>query len=88
MLNYRWLSSSLSVIIPTAAQINRVPRWTAAKFVLRYVVVGSAIGLALWSGWFDLLWLVIGFCCCVIALMMEAVYQIWLMMGRSEEGVK
>lgn len=88
LLNYRWLSSSLRVIIPTAAQMNRIPRWTAAKFILRYVVIGLAIGSAWWSGRFDLLAVVIGFCAFVVALMIEAVYQIWLMVGRNEEGAK
>lgn len=88
LINHRWLSASLSVIIPSAAQSNRVPRWTAWKFILRYLVVGSAIGLALWSGWFNLLAIVIGFCAFVGAVMIEAGYQIYLIIVHREESAK
>jgi hypothetical protein len=87
-LNHRWLSSSLSVIIPIATQTSRVPRWTAAKFILRYLVVGSAIGLALWSGRFNLFAIVLGFCAFVGALMIEAVYQVYIMIRYGEEITK
>jgi len=88
LLNYRWLSASLSAIIPTAARSHRVPRWTAWKFILRYLVVGSAIGLALWSGWFNWPAIVAGFCAFVSAVMMEAGYQIYLMFVHREESTK
>lgn len=88
LLNHRWLSASLSVIIPNAARSHRVPRWTALKFILRYLIVGSAIGLALWSGWFDLLAIVVGFCAVVGAVMIEAGYQVYLMIVHREESSK
>jgi hypothetical protein len=88
LLNYHWLSASLSVIIPSAAQSHRVPRWTAWKFILRYLVVGSVIGLALWSGWFNLAAIIAGFCAFVGAVMMEAGYQIYLMLVHGEESTK
>jgi len=86
LLNYRWLAASLSAIISNAAESSRVPRWTAWKFVLRYLVVGSAIGLALWSGWFNLLGIVTGFCAFVGAVMIEAGYQIYLIVVHREES--
>jgi hypothetical protein len=88
LINYRWLSASLSVIIPNAAQTHRVPRWTASKFILRYLVVGSAIGLALWSGWFNLLAIVAGFCAFVGAVTIEAGYQVYFMIVHREESTK
>jgi hypothetical protein len=85
LINHRWLSASLGIIIPEAAHSHRVPRWTASKFILRYLVIGSAIGLALWSGWFDLLAIVAGFCAFVGALMIETVYQVYIMVAHREE---
>ena len=88
LVNYRWLSSSLGVIIGGAAENHSVPRWTVLKFILRYLVVGTAMGLAVWSGRFDLLGIVFGFCALVGAFMLEAGYQIYLMIFHQEEFSK
>jgi hypothetical protein len=88
LINYRWLSASLSVIIPAAAESNRVPRWTASKFILRYFVIGASIVLALWSGWFNLGAIMISLCAFAGAVMIEAGYQIYRMIVHCEESTK
>lgn len=88
LLNYRWLSASLGVIISNTDLTGRVPPWTVWKFVIRYFVIGTVIGLALWSGYFHILAIVAGFCAFVGAAMIEAGYQIYLMIVHRQESTK
>ncbi|MFQ5674650.1 MAG: ATP synthase subunit I [bacterium] len=88
LLNHRWLSTSLGAILSTAAQTGQPPTWAAWKFILRYLVIGFGIGLALWSGWFDLTAMVVGFCAFIGALMIEAGYQIYLIIRCREESTR
>jgi len=84
ILNHRWLSSSLGAILTAASSNAKVSRLAAAKFILRLVVIGGAIAAALWSRAFDLLGLVAGFCAFIVAVMIEAGYQIYLIItGRG-----
>jgi hypothetical protein len=80
IFNERWLRSSVSAILGTAAEARnkRVPRWTATKFILRYFVIAMIAGLAVWSGYFDLLGVGIGLASFVGAVMIEAGYQLYL----------
>lgn len=89
IFNERWLRSSTAVILGVAAQTRnpRLPRWTAAKFLLRYLVVALIAGAAVWSGWFSILGICLGLASFVGALMIEAGYQFYLTFRtvRSDE---
>ena len=80
LLNQRWLSSSVTSILGLAAAnaTGAVPRWTVTKFVLRYAVIGTIVGLALWSRKVDLIGFAAGIAAVVWAVMLEAGYQIFL----------
>ena len=80
IFNERWLRSSVSVILGTAARARdeRVPRWTATKFILRYFVIAIIAGVAVWSGYFNLLGVGMGLASFVGAVMIEAGYQVYL----------
>ena len=80
LLNQRWLSSSVASILGLAAAHadGAVPRWTVTKFILRYAVIGTVAGVALWSRRVDLIGFAIGIAAVVWAVMIEAGYQIFL----------
>ncbi len=80
VFNERWLRSSVGAILGTAAESRnkRVPRWTATKFILRYFVIAIIAGVAVWSGYFDLLGVGLGLASFVGAVMIEAGYQSYL----------
>jgi hypothetical protein len=86
VFNERWLRASASVMLGTAARARtqRVPRWTAAKFILRYFVLAIVAGVAVWSGFFDLLGIGIGLASFVGAVMVEAGYQLYLTFKTSD----
>jgi hypothetical protein len=80
LLNQRWLSSSVASILGLAAANadGAVPRWTVTKFILRYAVIGTAAGVALWSRKVDLIGFAVGIAAVVWAVIIEAGYQILL----------
>lgn len=80
IFNERWLHSSTGVILGVAAQTRnpRLPQWTAAKFLLRYVVIAVIAGAAVWSGYFGIIGICLGLASFVGALMIEAGYQFYL----------
>lgn len=80
LLNQRWLRSSVAGILGSAAITadGAVPRWTVAKFLLRYAVIGTVAGAALWSRKVDLIGFGIGIASIVWAVMAEAGYQAYL----------
>lgn len=80
LLNKRWLKSSLQAMLNHAVvQGNgRVPPFTASKFILRYFLIATAMGLAVWSGWAHPLGIGIGFAAFVGGVMMESIYQLYL----------
>ena len=80
LFNLRWLKASTSVILAPAVhnQDGRVPRWTASKFILRWIVLVAVAGTAVLSGAFDVLGIAIGLATFVGAVMIEATYQAWL----------
>jgi hypothetical protein len=86
VFNERWLRGSVGAILSTAARSGneRVPRWTAAKFILRYLVIAIIAGAAVWSGYFDLLGVGIGLASFVGAVMVEAGYQFYLTFKTSD----
>ncbi|RMG52002.1 MAG: hypothetical protein D6723_09575 [Acidobacteria bacterium] len=88
LLNIHWLSASLGALLSDAARSGQAPPWAVSKFILRYLVIGSAIGLALWSGRVNLLALVVGFCAFVGAATIEAGYQIYRLLAHREDATK
>jgi ATP synthase I chain len=86
LFNKRWLQGSVRAILNHAAasQESRVPRFTASKLILRYFVIGLAIGVGVWTGQFDPLGIGIGFAAFVGGVMMESAYQLYLSFKSTE----
>lgn len=86
-LNHRWLSSSLKAMFVASSTAGTISTRQAALFAARLVVVAGAIALALWSGYFHLLGIVVGFCAFIGAVMLEAGYQLVLILaGRDQKS--
>ncbi|HZS04644.1 MAG TPA: ATP synthase subunit I [Blastocatellia bacterium] len=85
--NHRWLQASTGAILGLAAQTGnrRLPRWTTAKFILRYFVMLAVVIIAVRSGWFDLLGICLGLASFVGGVMLEAGYQVYLTFRNNDE---
>ncbi len=88
VFNERWLRVSVGAILGTGPRSpsGSVARWRVSKFLLRYAVIGTVVGLAFWSRKVDLIGFGIGFASFVWAAMMEAGYQLYLTFKPKTES--
>jgi len=88
IFNKRWLEGSIRVLLSQALVMpeGQIPTWTASKLVLRYLILALCCGIALWTGAFHPLGMAVGFASFVGGVMIEAGYQIFLVLKskRSE----
>lgn len=84
-VNHRWLASSLRAVLVASATDGAIPRRQVALFALRLIIVVGAIALAQWSGRFHLLALAAGFCAFIGAVMVEAGYQLVLILAGKDQ---
>jgi len=84
ILNYRWLHRSLKAILMGSS--GKAPPGTAGKFILRYVVIGAVVWLAVQSSYFRLTGILIGLIAVMTgAAMIEAGRQAYLgIINRGE----
>jgi hypothetical protein len=87
IFNLRWLGGSVRAILSYAAELqnNRVPPFTASKFILRYLIIAIVIGAAVWTGDFHPLGIAIGFGAFAGGVMIEAGYQIYLFFRSTNQ---
>jgi len=87
IFNLRWLGGSVRAIMSQAAELQnkRVPPFTASKFILRYLIIALAIGIAVWTGDFHPLGIGIGFAAFAGGVMIEAGYQIYLFIRSTNQ---
>lgn len=85
IFNKRWLEGSVAAILGNVVETGsgRVPPFTAAKLILRYFIVAIVIGAAIWTGDFHPLGIGIGFAAFVGGVMIEAGYQLYLILNPS-----
>ncbi len=93
LFNKRWLEGSIRAILgqAVAMQDGKVPPWTASKLILRYFILALCFGMAILTGAFHPLGLAIGFASFVGGVMIEAGYQIYLVLKSntgSDSGTK
>lgn len=84
LFNYRWLSSSVSGLIAANAS-DKTGRHSAARYILRYGVIGLLVFGAYKLGGVSLPATIIGLCSFVVALFAEAFRQFYFAIIHREE---
>ena len=84
LLNHHWLRSSLAAIFSTAGSGRRV-KFRAARYVLRYFVIGAVVAAAYSFNLVSIVATLAGLCSFVPAAMMEALMQIYFAIVNREE---
>jgi hypothetical protein len=84
LFNYQWLRSSLSAVFGTAKSGRRV-KLNAARYVLRYFVIGALVAFAYALNLVDIVATLFGLCSFVVAAMLEAFMQIYFVIVNREE---
>lgn len=84
LFNHHWLRTSLAAIFSTAEQGRRV-KIGAARYILRYLVIGAVVASAYALNWVSIVATLLGMCSFVVAAMMEAFMQIYFVIVNREE---
>ena len=82
--NQHWLRTSVEAVFG-AAPAGNVPRMRAARYVLRYLVVGAAVYCASATGLASLVATLAGMCAVVAGLLAEGFRQFYFAIVRREE---
>jgi len=84
LLNFHWLQTSVAAVFKVSA--GERPRFRAARFVIRYFVVGATAYAAYKLGLVSLAAMFAGLCAFVPALFVEAFRQFYFAIIRREES--
>lgn len=84
--NHHWLRTSLSAVFGSAAQTGRRPKLTAARYVLRYFIIGAVVASAYMLDLVSIAATVAGLCAFAAAVMIEAFTQLYFAIRYREEN--
>lgn len=84
--NHHWLRTSLAAVFGNAAQAGARPRLNAARYVLRYFVVGLVIASAYALDLVSIAATIAGLCAFAAAIMIEAMTQFYYAIRYREEN--
>ncbi len=84
LINFRWLQGSIKSLFATTLK-GEPPRFIAFRFFFRFIVIGIAVAIASYSGLVSVIGILLGLCSFVVAIMLEAFYQIYVHFSRDEE---
>ncbi len=85
-LNHHWLRASLRAVFGGAAQAGKRPRLSAARYVLRYFLVGLIVASAYTLDLVSIGATLVGLCSFAAAIMLEAFIQIYFAVRYREEN--
>lgn len=85
-LNHHWLRTSLQAVFGGAAARGARPRLSAARYVLRYILIAFIVAAAYTLDLVSIGATLVGLCSFVAAVMMEASMQLYLAIRYREEN--
>ncbi len=83
--NHHWLRTSLAAVFGNAAQAGRRPRLNAARYVLRYFIIGLVVASAYMLDLVSIGATIAGLCSFAAAIMIEATTQLYFAIRYREE---
>ncbi len=83
--NHHWLRTSLSAVFGHASQKGSKPRLGAARYVLRYFIIGAAVAAAYLFNLVSIGATLAGMCAFAAAIMIEAFTQLYYAIRYREE---
>lgn len=84
--NHHWLRTSLAAVFGDAAQAASRPRLSAARYVLRYFVIGLIVASAYTLDLISIGATIVGLCSFAAAIMIEALTQLYFAIVYREEN--
>jgi hypothetical protein len=84
--NHHWLRTSLAAVFGGAAQSGSRPRLSAARYVLRYFIIGLIVASAYTLDLISIGATIAGLCSFAAAVMIEAMTQLYFAIRYREEN--
>jgi hypothetical protein len=84
LFNQHWLRSSVAAVF-AGASAARPPKWKAARYILRHVVVAAVVAVAYGAGLVSLVATLAGMCAVVAGLLAEGFRQLYFAIVRRED---
>ena len=84
--NHHWLRASLRAVFGGAAEAGRRPRLGAARYVLRYFIIGAVVASAYMLNLISIAATLAGMCAFATAIMIEAFTQLYFAIRYREEN--
>ncbi|MFL6254063.1 MAG: ATP synthase subunit I [Pyrinomonadaceae bacterium] len=84
LFNQHWLRTSVEAVFEDATSVQP-PKWRAARYVLRYLVVAVVVFLAFQAGLVSLVATLAGMCAVVAGLLAEGFRQFYFAIVSREE---
>jgi hypothetical protein len=84
IFNHNWLSSSISSTF-SGSKTQPIPKFNAAKYVLRYVVIGAAVFAAYNLNVISMPATIAGLCSIVVPFLIEVVVQFYYAIFHRED---
>ena len=85
LFNHRWLRGSLAAVFGGEAAAGKRPRLSAARYVLRYFVIGCVVASAYMLNLISMPATLAGLCAFAAAVMVEAGTQLYFAIIHREE---
>ncbi|HEX7998976.1 MAG TPA: ATP synthase subunit I [Pyrinomonadaceae bacterium] len=85
LFNHRWLRGSLAAVFGGPSAEGKRPRLSAARYVLRYFVVGCIVAAAYMLNLISVPATLFGLCAFAAAVMVEAFTQLYFAIFHREE---
>lgn len=86
LFNLYWLRSSLRAIFGGAQAATKAPRRNAARYVLRYFVIGLVVASAYTLNLISIAATIAGLCAFAAAIMLEAITQFYFAIVHREDN--
>ena len=84
LFNHHWLRTSIAAAFD-ATDSGRRPKLRVARYILRYLIVGSVVAAAYWLDVASLVALLAGLCSFVVAALIEGLMQLFFAFVHREE---
>lgn len=84
IFNQHWLRTSVAAVLSSTPEGSR-PKWRAARYVLRYIIVAAIVVVAVKLQIVSLVATLAGMCAVVVALLAEGFRQLYSAIVRREE---
>ncbi|HZG51817.1 MAG TPA: ATP synthase subunit I [Pyrinomonadaceae bacterium] len=85
LLNHHWMRTAVMAAFALSADTGARPKLKIARFIMRYLIVAVALGIASWLDLASLTAMLVGLCSFAVAALAEGFMQAYFVIIHREE---